>query len=537
VPKFAKFSASVKQHQTKQDPLGLGQLVVVKTPPDGSCFYHALSLSLFGSFNGSVALRRVIARYIRDNWEQFKGFGLQQKNNYYAMHMQNGEMATAVQVLGAAAALRLCIQVKVRGKLQSYQDEKVVPTKTVYMAFSGSLDSGHFDAWVPLGTAQAWAAQTRGEDPDAPRGHLGADGTGVWDRRPNPGLTVAGPQSSSPRVLSPVSGKSQMSGDGEWRVVTRKWHNSELQKLQNERGSPPMTDDSERPAEQRTVGPAESAAVPKPEKSCDTMVCSSDYEPEQIEILQDLATWKKPVVLSDFNLNFPIKIKIGGRTVVGLIDSEAKYSVLARHWCDIDKVKSIPLDGKVNFGQNRQEILGITWELVQVSAKIQGAFPLLIADLPQEVSVVLGQDFLNKFCGQYARKSDTYHFLQNGYLASKNRSKTWKDKEWEILKVSDFDKVGKLFKVRVKIDGLQLKAALDLGAVRTILNSKFCTDTSALHPAKMKLRVANNTHLPVDGVYNPVITLGSVQVRHAIVVAPIPHDVEILIGNDFMEKI
>ncbi|KAK3909083.1 Pro-Pol polyprotein [Frankliniella fusca] len=77
---------------------------------------------------------------------------------------------------------------------------------------------------------------------------------------------------------------------------------------------------------------------------------------------------------------------------------------------------------------------------------------------------------------------------------------------------------------------------LDLGAVRSIINSKYCTDKRNLTPINLKLRTANNTFLPVHGSYKAALTINGCTVDHYLISADLPSDVPVLPGNDFLAK-
>ncbi|KAK3909066.1 Transposon Tf2-9 polyprotein [Frankliniella fusca] len=98
---------------------------------------------------------------------------------------------------------------------------------------------------------------------------------------------------------------------------------------------------------------------------------------------------------------------------------------------------------------------------------------------------------------------------------------------------SDFNK---LFKIKIGVDGLQLNAIVDIGAVRSIINSKYCTNRAGLKPVKLKLRSANDTQIKVEGTYKAALTIENCTVHHNIIAADLPGDVPMLLGNDFLAK-
>lgn len=104
---------------------------------------------------------------------------------------------------------------------------------------------------------------------------------------------------------------------------------------------------------------------------------------------------------------------------------------------------------------------------------------------------------------------------------------------WEILEIrGNYDN---LFKIWIKVDGLILLAALDTGATRTIINRKFVTDRSALRKCNIKLRVANEQLMDVDGIYTAELCVGDdLTFHHNLICAEL--GVDLLIGNDLHSK-
>ena len=107
-------------------------------------------------------------------------------------------------------------------------------------------------------------------------------------------------------------------------------------------------------------------------------------------------------------------------------------------------------------------------------------------------------------------------------------------RKFEILKITGHYE--NLFKILIRVDGLLLTAAIDTGATRTIIHSRFVTNKAALRRCDIKLQVANQTPMEVDGVYDAELTFGdSLTCTHGLIVAS-TIDVDILIGNDIMTK-
>ena len=105
---------------------------------------------------------------------------------------------------------------------------------------------------------------------------------------------------------------------------------------------------------------------------------------------------------------------------------------------------------------------------------------------------------------------------------------------FEILKITG--NYENLFKIQIRVDGLILTAAIDTGATRTIIHSRFVTNRSAMRKCNIKLQVANMTPMEVDGMYSAEIVIGDkVKCTHDLIVAS-TIDVDILIGNDINTK-
>lgn len=576
----------------------LSALVEVETAPDGSCFYHALSMCMFNHFKASLDLRRLVARYVSRNWEQYKDFTLSSDRiRYCASHGTQGVMATAVQVQAAADVLGVTIVVRVRDENQVYQCFDGEPSQTVYMAFSGDLDRGHFNALVARGQgAKSEQPRVAGRaKPDGPRVGVGARpdappaGGGVapvggplpaGGGRPTPGV-------SQVPAINPTAGQPdgfrEEDEDG-WRVAhgkTKKGIKPIVSTVAEgpgkQQAAHPVANTPTRAIEPRldcqtTSEPGQSAIRPGGETSgngkvkpdppsaaaaavidagelvkhgklpqqcsqyCNVLFCSCHYEGEQIVAMQQLEKEKGKIFLSDLNFDFPLKIKLNNRKQVALIDKHSKLSLVSPALCEARDINPLPMPAEVILNETTYVITGVVTMLVTISHNIQVSLPFFVAEMPENASIILGQDFLYVTNGKYADKDDSYLFEMNGHQVSKNRSKTWQEKEWQILNLVELEEIGKLFKIGVAVDSLNLAACIDLGAVRTIINSRWCTNKAELQPAKIKLRVANKTLLPVDGIYCPEITIGSIKVKHPVIVAQIPDEIDILLGNDFTRK-
>ncbi|KAK3917104.1 Retrovirus-related Pol polyprotein from transposon 412 [Frankliniella fusca] len=265
----------------------------------------------------------------------------------------------------------------------------------------------------------------------------------------------------------------------------------------------------------------------------DVFICACCYEPADLEKITNI-NWDHPIKISALESCFPMKVKVSGRSLVGLIDENAECSVIAPlPWLKDERVQI--MRGEINVENKIVSVEGIFNPLIQISKEIKTSIPVVVGELPENISIILGKNFLCKFQSSYAAGSDTYSFKLDGYLTVKGRAKLPSEAEWEILKVSEGN-IGKLFKIHVAIDTLTLSAVLDLDAVRSVLNTKYCTDRGSLQPVKIKLRTANDSFLPVDGIYNPIIKIGDGKVQHPLVCAALPHDIPLLLGNDFLQK-
>ncbi|KAE8748069.1 hypothetical protein FOCC_FOCC005264 [Frankliniella occidentalis] len=261
------------------------------------------------------------------------------------------------------------------------------------------------------------------------------------------------------------------------------------------------------------AGPKRPAACGHVNGCTDVFLCTCCYEPADLEKIMSI-NWDNPITISAPDSCFPIKVKINGRNLIGLIDENAECSVITPFpWLKDERVQI--MRGEIEVENKTVPIEGIFNPIIQLSTQIQTSIPVIVGELPDKISLVLGKNFLSKLQSSYANGSDTYSFKLDGYLTVKGRAKLHKEDEWEILKVSEGN-VGKLFKIQVSVDKLILPAVLDLGAVRSVLNTKYCTDRENLQPIKIKLRTANDSFLPVDGVYKPVIKIGNGSVQHPL---------------------
>lgn len=201
-------TVTLKNSVVKTGTLSNDSYVVVQTPRDGACFYHSLSYSLYGSFNGSMALRMVIARYVFEHWDYFKDYIIGfNKWDYFTLHTNKSEMATEVQMHAAADALEISIKMIVEKEVKVFQYRFGKPLASVVMNFTGPIASGHIDAMVPIETFKAYADRSKSIAKQV-------------DRCADSNKSQLGPE--------PSAGPSQTGGaartnptPGEWTVVGR----------------------------------------------------------------------------------------------------------------------------------------------------------------------------------------------------------------------------------------------------------------------------------------------------------------------------
>ncbi len=446
-------------------------------PKDGSCFYHALTFSLFGTLDASLLLRKIIATYIKTNWNTYKDFlpGVD-RESYFVLHSSTSEMASAPQIQAAADVLGLFIRIKSPTDEWNFAPQNEASPVRIVMRFTGPIDSGHFDALIPKAIF--------GLLMDA---KLGNKNKNLNDQMPT--TNSKGPDIEVCKERSVA--------------VTR----------------------SERIFEPKTSDPVEENKVPGHHVK---------LQPVPIREESGKSGLEKIINLDACHTSYPLKIKINGRKLVGFINDNLDFSILApANWLIDEDLQ--PFGANVDFGQVKKQVKGIFFPKINVSKEVSDHFPIIVSDLPEGTDLILGKNFIEKFSCKYVPKDDVYVFYLGGHTVTKSKPRIVSSNAWEILKVSEAE-LGKLFKVHIKVDGLKLLAALDLGAVRTIINRKFCTSPKSLKPAKIKLRTAGDTLLNVDGVYTASITVGNTSVPHPVVSAPLPSTIDILIGNDFLAK-
>ncbi|KAK3927478.1 Retrovirus-related Pol polyprotein from transposon 412 [Frankliniella fusca] len=469
----------------------------------------------FRGNGNSMALRMVIARYVFEHWDDYKDFIIGfNKWDYFTLHTHQREMASEVQMHAAADALEISIKMIVGKEIKVFRYKFGKPLTSVVLNFEGPIASGHIDAMVPIETFKAYAERS-GKMAKALHACAGSGGLQLGTKlsavraNPTPGeWTPVGrgsrqPQAAEPRERSAV----QMTAD----VVTPGGNDPKL--TRDEVAAREGGDQKER---------------------LQSLIRSHCYDESDLHELMKI-NWDEPIVITGVSDCFPIKVKINGHTMIGLVDEDAACSVMApSEWLKKEKIQT--MRARIEYNGKQEPGLGIFNPLVKVSSRVKETLPMLVARLPPGIELVLGRNFLSKFKGKFAKASDTYSFENSGFHVSKDRAKLWDREKWEILELSDGDDIGRLFRVKIKIDGLEIKACLDLGACKSVLNTKYCTNTDQLKEVKIKLRVANKTYLPVHGVYHPNVSLGESTVKHPMICADLPYDIDALIGNDFMYK-
>ncbi|KAK3922824.1 Retrovirus-related Pol polyprotein from transposon 297 [Frankliniella fusca] len=486
-------------------------------------------------------------------------------------------MATELQIRAAAELLKIGI------RLQIGNDEKLYtcqsrPFLYVVIRHTGPFECGHFDPLVPSKIFHlCYDEKFKGLNNDKKNNQ--SDG---FNATRSHGTPAALESTSSSRVgCTDIHGerpdmvalqqekKARFHDDVMVRIYQKKggWIGSEIGKLKppesptgnSETGKDGLfTSVDARRKESRSSTPAatektESISLPtaSPRSSstggatdgnstgdhtsvCEsTFPCSCCYETDDLAEIMEI-NWEHPIQISDPAMYFPIKVKVNGKKMIGFIDNNANCSVISpKPWLKSERVQSI----KGNLESNNEivQLEGIFNPDFQVSERIKIKLPTVIAKLPEGVDLILGKNFINKLKGFKLENPEAYSFYYNHECVEKYKVKIPVDEQWETLTVSD-EKFNKLFKIELKVDGLKLPAILDLGAVRSIINSKYCTNKAGLKPVKIKLRTANDTYIKVDGIYKAAITIEGCTVHHYVVSAELPGDVPMLLGNDFLAK-
>ncbi|KAK3908583.1 Retrovirus-related Pol polyprotein from transposon 412 [Frankliniella fusca] len=265
----------------------------------------------------------------------------------------------------------------------------------------------------------------------------------------------------------------------------------------------------------------------------DVNLCSCCYESEDLEKILAI-DWNIPIKTSHPVNCFPIRVKVNGTKLLALIDEEVSNSIIAPHsWLDNERIQM--MDGKLEINGNIIQVQGIFNPELQISAKIKISLPTLVAQLPEGVDLILGKNFLKKVGGFKIENPAAYSFCYKNEVVKKYKAQDIIKRDWETMTVSESDS-SKLFKIKIGVDGLQLNAIVDIGAVRSIINSKYCTNRAGLEPVKLKLRSANDTQIKVEGTYKAALTIENCTVHHNIIAADLPGDVPMLLGNDFLAK-
>ena len=96
---------------------------VFNVPGDGNCFFHCLSLNLWGSFRRSFGLRKSICEHVLQNWVIWKDrvwlcHGISDPRTYYLRMIQSNGYATTCEIQAASQVLRCTINVWFHGNSQ-----------------------------------------------------------------------------------------------------------------------------------------------------------------------------------------------------------------------------------------------------------------------------------------------------------------------------------------------------------------------------------------------------------------------------------
>ncbi|KAE8742500.1 hypothetical protein FOCC_FOCC011966, partial [Frankliniella occidentalis] len=512
----------------------------------------------------------VIAKYIYNKWDKkFYSFIEGNREEYYRLHSGTHEMAAEPQIQAAADALSIGIRIKRDNNEYTFKCKG--PTEIyVAMRHTGEFDRGHFDPLIPRQIFDVLSSSSNDDESNnkESNGEMNFNAKGtckVAVVEPKGSDLAEGTRDQARHRGTPSP--DRMDSDFQWKSLRRTDRNGTLEKSRSrneigvfsaqQTGSVvgtsthrsdsavqvhPLVSSTRLPGEgsvaDRRLSGVEcqvrsGSSVRWPDRAhvvCtyeamtgDVMLCSCCYEPDDLEEITKI-NWENPIELAPTNSTFPIKIKINGRKLVAFIDEHAECSVIAPlPWLEDERVQI--MRGEVKYLDQIRPITGIFNPKIEISNKVKTCIPMVVANLPESVGVVLGKNLLCKLQSSYAEGNDTYSFKIDGFMTAKGRAKPPAEDEWEVLKLSEDN-----------VDDLQLTAVLDLGAVRSVLNTKYCTDKNKLEPIKIKLRTANDSFLPVHGLYRPVIKINDCEIQHPLVCAALPNDIDLLIGNDFLEK-
>ncbi|KAK3911527.1 Retrovirus-related Pol polyprotein from transposon 412, partial [Frankliniella fusca] len=529
---------TLENNNFKEINVNRNNFELVEMPKDGSCFYHALSFGLYGTTKWADLLRQNIADHIKFNWDNYKNFIFDSdKSRYYKLHARSEEMATGVQMQAAADALQIAIRIKKGTEMIDLKNSSGRTNKVVWMLFRGPIDSGHFDALIPKETLGALLKENTGNSVGgrnadhrlpavAEQGAVGTQEQAAVREKAAGREGVSRSPAGSERHMTPNTTAAGAVGAANSRAI---------------RDRPKMTREGPSFGERVKTGRVRFEEQMK--KTANPQVSKMNFQLTDIMQQVDCAAHQPhgPELLFDFEMfkkedHFPVKVKVNGVKLIGFIDTNAPISVLSDEnsvfiqKCEIEK-------GRILMKGETLPISGIFNPEIELSNKVKTTLPVFTTARELGVDLILGQNFLKIFQGEYAPSDNAYFFKQNGSILIKHPVQNLKRREWEflILNISQ-ERIGKLFKINIQIDGLDLIAAIDSGAVKTIMNTDFCTDKHALEPAKIKLRTANNTELKVDGIYRPVLKIENAIMNHPIICANLPTTIDILIGNDFLEK-
>lgn len=165
IPKRA-YTYQVKNRHPKQRKIEVNNTCysVHDVPGDGNCFFHCLSLSLFGDFSQTEFYRQTICQHIFDNWENFQTevelhHQLPQLTRLHYMESMvlGREYAISCEIAVASRILHCNIHVWLRGvgrnkdkfHLQSFHAGTSDPSVTVL------LHNSHFSVLQHIKTTAA----------------------------------------------------------------------------------------------------------------------------------------------------------------------------------------------------------------------------------------------------------------------------------------------------------------------------------------------------------------------------------------------
>lgn len=547
---------------------------------DGNCFYSALSFALFHSQNASSVLRKIVNKYIDKNWDKFSMFiSDKSRAEFCAHHLQDGTYAEAIQVQAAAELLQCKIYVVLPDRVDKYGS--VSSSHNVSLFHEPPFDSGHFDVLMPkVPCKRQWSLSVRSRGQGAARttrstdtssdtsiSRNGAGGRGD-DRGVDPRGAATGRAQEPDTTSRRASSRGGPDADGWIQVQSRRGKSTPSAMVSGgpTRKSPAATHDNDgtaggaeaarrkkSPISPGAVGTAQTDGVanskpigepsiqePEPttadtwlsqqetadnsdDEKPSVIMCSCHYEPE---VLEDFSKNKYTdyVHVSDPNIfqeYYPIQVD--GLQLRAVIDPMAHVSLIKSNLCtNVKEVKQLKSKACVIHDRSStSSVKGIYSPEISAGNQERIKTKVWLADIPFDF--IIGKDLVK----QLQEKLQPQQATCNGHTM-------WKE-ECEILNISSEPE--SLFLFNIRVDNKEILAAVDSGATRTILHSKFCSNMLDLRPANIRLKVANKSELKVCGQYNPVIRFSEdVSINSPVlVVNDLP--VQCLIGNDILKRL